>query len=523
MIRLSATRHRELLAIHGWSGLLLGLLLYTVICTGAVAVFADEIGQWSRPAFAPATGGLTPGLDPLIQRLYAASDPALREEVDLDAAPGGLVYLRVEGHGPDGVEAGVEYQIEAGPSPRVLTRTAGTREDFEAARQQSALADFFVSLHVRLHLPKPWGILLTGLLGLAMMLAVLTGLVLHRHLLAEAFTIRRHGHALLRRRDAHVVAGSWSLPFALLLAFTGSFFSFAGSVGLPAMAMVVYAGDTERAFEDIFGVPPASDDRPAPLADFDHILSDARHRGGVAPERLRLRHAGRADARVRVFLPPAGGALRGRAFDYAGSSGAFLGETPVLVGRVPSTGNQLAALMEPLHFGHFGGLLSRAIWFSLGLACAWVVLSGLLLWTRRRAKQPLWRWMHRQILAVGCGLPLALISVPWGYFGARLLHWPAQTSQWALFGTSLLLAWLLCQRLPAARAAVLLRRACGLGLAGLPGLRLLAGGTSWPGALDQGEWLSIGIDLSLLLVAMACLWPGQPRPAIQPQPAVDRA
>ena len=47
MIALSQERTKRLVAIHGWSGTVLGLLLYVVLLTGAVAVFALQIGSWS--------------------------------------------------------------------------------------------------------------------------------------------------------------------------------------------------------------------------------------------------------------------------------------------------------------------------------------------------------------------------------------------------------------------------------------------------------------------------------------------
>ena len=49
MIKLQQHDTKTLLAIHGWSGILLGLLLYAVICTGVAAVFASEINNWASP------------------------------------------------------------------------------------------------------------------------------------------------------------------------------------------------------------------------------------------------------------------------------------------------------------------------------------------------------------------------------------------------------------------------------------------------------------------------------------------
>jgi uncharacterized iron-regulated membrane protein len=47
VISLSAGETKRLVAVHGWAGALLGLLLYAVIVTGTAAVFSNEIKAWS--------------------------------------------------------------------------------------------------------------------------------------------------------------------------------------------------------------------------------------------------------------------------------------------------------------------------------------------------------------------------------------------------------------------------------------------------------------------------------------------
>ena len=41
--------------------------------------------------------------------------------------------------------------------------------------------------------------------------------------------------------------------------------------------------------------------------------------------------------------------------------------------------------MRPLHTGDFGGLWVKLIWFFFGLILSMMVLSGLLIWTKRTA------------------------------------------------------------------------------------------------------------------------------------------
>jgi uncharacterized iron-regulated membrane protein len=41
--------------------------------------------------------------------------------------------------------------------------------------------------------------------------------------------------------------------------------------------------------------------------------------------------------------------------------------------------------MRPLHTGDFGGIWIKLIWFFFGLILSMMVLSGLLIWTKRTA------------------------------------------------------------------------------------------------------------------------------------------
>ena len=41
--------------------------------------------------------------------------------------------------------------------------------------------------------------------------------------------------------------------------------------------------------------------------------------------------------------------------------------------------------MRPLHTGDFGGIWVKLIWFFFGLILSMMVLSGLLIWTKRTA------------------------------------------------------------------------------------------------------------------------------------------
>ncbi|MEL7027787.1 MAG: PepSY-associated TM helix domain-containing protein, partial [Pseudomonadota bacterium] len=251
---LAQSQSKRLLAIHGWSGVVLGALLYVVILTGAVAVFAHEIGQWSASG-ARAADPLDRPIDAKLRSLANDIDPKYRDDVVVFANSGGAIvaFFHTHAENPSGQadSLGVRFHIDP-VSMEVLERHEGFGSELPRD-QEGALEDFITRLHITLHLPSPWGLWATGVLGFAMMMAAVSGVLLHKHLLKDLFVAPRFSSLLLHRRDRHILAGSWGLPFGFLLAFTGTFFSFVGTIGLPVLAVVAFGGDQEQMIETVLG------------------------------------------------------------------------------------------------------------------------------------------------------------------------------------------------------------------------------------------------------------------------------
>ncbi len=509
-------RMKRLLAVHGWSGAILGWLLYAVILTGAVAVFAQEIGAWSK-------GGEVAGqplegpVDNIVRGLAREVDPAFLEEVFVEAEPDGALGIFFHDHRMiDGElkDYGVEFRVDP-ETGAVLSRREGDGETIHHADPTNALEDFLVDLHVRLHVPGAWGLFLTGVLGLSMMAAAISGLILHRHVIRDLFVAERPGRRLVSQRDRHVLAGSWGLPFAFLLAFTGTFFSFAGAVGVPVLAMVAFGGDEAKMEETLIGNPVPPDPTPAPLASLDYLIADSVERAGTPPRYVFVSRWGRADAEVTVHHERREGDLADLRHHYEGTTRRFLGALPAL-GFVPSAGAAAFSLMHPLHYGDFAGLLSKAVWAALGGAMAFVTLSGLRLWSRRREGEPGWRGFAAGTDAVAWGLPFAMTASAWGFFLALPAGDPA-------FWTA---AFFLAASAAAIFARIRLggafepfaRRALGFALALLPLVRLLAGGASWGEALVEDRAWVVSVDL-LLVAGGGLLLARRARPAAVAEPA----
>jgi uncharacterized iron-regulated membrane protein len=409
---------------------------------------------------------------------------------------------------------------------KVLQRDEGYGMEMPGDRQ-AALEEFVSTLHISLHAPNPVGLYLTGIAGFVMLFAVVSGLILHRHLIKDLFVAPRRSSRLLNRRDRHILAGSWSLPFGFLLAFTGTFFSFAGAVGLPVVAMVAFGGDQVKMIETLVGAPPSQSSSAATMANLDTIIADARTRAGSDPEFVNVAHWGKADAVAQVTHGPDGTRIEATNLLYDMTSGAYRGEKPD-IGTRPSLGSAVFAWIGPLHFGSFAGLLSKAIWVALGIATCYVALTGLHLWAVRREDAARWRWLGDAITLVGYGVPAGLVGAAAGF----LLAYPdgdtvAATGAGFLAGLGAAAAigavQIMRERAQLGKALAIL---LGLGLAVLPLLRMGLGGAGWIDLLARGDAVPVIMDLLMLTAAGVFLAPslrGTLQGAVAAEPKPDEA
>lgn len=511
MIKVSKDTTRRILDIHGWSGVLLGLALYVVVFTGSIVVFYHELGEWSVSGH-ELSDALSQPMDAKLVELAASVKPEYREEAGFFQNAAGQIIANFHTHekqesGPPR-EIGVRFVIDPN-SLAVLSREEGYLDEMPEVAG-TALVDFFAHLHINLHAPDPIGLYLTGILGLVLLISAISGVILHRHIIKDMFLSPRLSTRLLNTRDRHNLAGTWGVPFSIILAFTGAFFSFATTLGLPVIAMTAFGGDQEKAIETIIGIPPAEDPTPTPFVGLDTIIKQASHEdiAGAVPRFVSVMHWGRADAAVLTTHNPTPENIFFSNHRFDGVTGEYLGEKPTL-GTEDSAGGVLFGLMRVLHFGWFAGLLSKIIWVSLGLATCYVTLTGLQLWVQRREAKNSWRTLSSLIAIIGYGTPIAMITAAVGFLIISAID-PALMYSWTVNGFLLgvglsFLIGLLCQSFAAGSSTRVFQLLTGVGLIALPLLRILTSERGWISSFTAGNGSVIGVDISLLITGVLFL------------------
>ncbi|MEM6722619.1 MAG: PepSY domain-containing protein, partial [Bacteroidota bacterium] len=93
-------------------------------------------------------------------------------------------------------------------------------------------------------------------------------------------------------------------------------------------------------------------------------------------------------------------------------------------------------IADPLHFGYFGGLLTKLIWFFGGLGISFLVGTGIWISLKRKVKdaqkaraQKLGKWKYPNLIVVGLlfvfmyGILFGLYSINWYQFTWITLFW----------------------------------------------------------------------------------------------------
>ncbi|MEM8838076.1 MAG: PepSY-associated TM helix domain-containing protein [Pseudomonadota bacterium] len=505
---IGSSAKKRLIALHGWSATILAILLYVVMLTGTIIVLEDELGYWSsgeKETFLPFGQD---NIGTIISDYAAQVRKGLREELQI--IPTGSETVRLDFAGYKEIDGRPEhfhtvFDVNS-KTGELIRQQAGVDGAITYTEPQDYLVSFWYDMHVRLHVPGSLGLYLTGIAGIAMIIAAVTGVMVHRHIIKEMFFTGRPGDRLVSFRDRHNLAGVWSLPFAVLLAITGTFFSFATTFALPVVAISAFKGDQEAALAAVLRPTPPRIEETAEITDLGAVFRLAETEAGTPVQFATVHNWGLANAEITTSHVLGEKQLTETQLAFNGVNGTLI-ERVTLVGSEPSSGNTLIGLMAPLHFGNFAGLASKVIWVLLGAAMTYTIVTGLYLWLRRRADDPAWRAGSHAMTVTVWGLPLSLVASAYGFFAAGTVGMHVQATVWSFLGMAALsILWgVFAWRQSAETLSKHMKRLVGISLALLPLVRMATGGMSWGEAIGDGVEAVLLIDLLCIGLGIGCV------------------
>lgn len=377
-------------AVHTWTGLLAGLLLFLAFYAGALTVFREDIAVWQAMTPHRLTEDALKEVKPLVERVIGEYP---------EARSGLMVNL------PDAHESGVEAVWRNKERDAVHARLAADGRlqlgDAGTARLSVAIDN----LHRTAGIPGLSGELTLGIVAFIYGLALVSGAILYLPVIRrELFALRFGANLKLLWQDAHNSIGVLSLPFHILFAVTGAVMSLHDPL-IVGMNALVY-GEEGKTFLRRTALPldlPKPSGISATLLPAEELVARARERiPGHTPQHLIFFSPGDRDGAV-VIMGDQGGVL-GHTSRVALSSATGTVLAVEAAGARP-TGTSALSSLAALHFGDYGGRPVQWLYFGLGMAGAFLFYSGNLLWLearrKRRAQTTAWRHQALARLTVG--------------------------------------------------------------------------------------------------------------------------
>ncbi len=478
--------------LHTWSGLLLGWVLFAVFVAGTTAYWREALNRWSRPELTR------------IERPERVVDGAVAYL--MKRAPDAKSWFIPV---PTVHSAGSQVFWQPQETPGAPKRRGRGRRDTQVligadgqpvAARETRGGDFFYRFHFDLHyVPVFLARWIVGIAAMFMLVAILSGIVTHKKIFRDFFTLRRE-KGQRSWLDGHNASAVLALPFHLMITYTGL-------VTLMAMLMpwAVVANYTDEAklFDTLFPQAPVAERvrRSAPLVPIVPLLRDAERRLGGPVGYIGV--ANPNDAAARITMTRASTSMlsaRTPSVAYDGVTGAPLWSAPSPNAAVVTQG-----AMVGLHAGRFGDYGIRWLYFLCGITGSIMVASGLILWTVKRrerlpdpARPPFgFRLVERLNIGFVAGFPIAMALYLWAN---RLLpvamERRADGEVNAMFaGWGIVFTYALIRR--PARAWVELLALLAALLAALPLYNLVALPTGLVWTIAAGDWVLAGADLTL--------------------------
>lgn len=355
--------------VHSWLALPIWFFVLIVCVTGTLAVLSQEIVWLANPsmrASQPTDDAPRLSYQQVIEAINKAEPLTVVQSI---SRPDGAHFA---------LDVGVSYPdgrsvvVYVNPYSGVIQ---GVAPEFNFQAFTRALHGWWL---VPFTNGYSWGWYLVSFLGLPLLASLVTGLVVYKRFWKGFFrpTLRfRHG-ARIFWGDFHRLSGIWSIWFIAVISITGTWFliqallfdnqiSISTETNLPSMSREA--------------VPLSADGTP-PRIDLDRAIAIAAQEiPGLEASFVSL--PGNAYSHLEV-----GGRGWYPLMFQTATLNPYNGEVDAL--RLISDRSALEFVtdsMRPLHTGDFGGLWIKLIWAFFGLLLSMMVLSGLLIWTKRTA------------------------------------------------------------------------------------------------------------------------------------------
>jgi uncharacterized iron-regulated membrane protein len=494
--------------LHTWSGLVLGWILYFMFVTGSAGYFDTEIDYWMQPE--------TPFASAAIQQSQML----------------GLAERRLDQVAADATEWYIDFPVIRVPSLAIWWLNKIDPETGKASKWESEVLNpltgdpvtvrdtgggrLLYRMHYTLHyMPALIAYWLTSLCAMFMLIALISGIVIHKKIFKDFFTFRP-GKKQRSWLDMHNVLSVLPLPFYLMITYSGLILLMSSS--MPGVIGASYGLEQEgrqQFFEEVFSREEGKKEAgiSADNIALASVLPDVQQRWGNAKlAYIEIEKKGDINAHIEVGQAGYDGIGHSPTLTYNAVTGELQGSKEA---NNKSVSFQFYQIMEHLHEGLFAGTVLRCLYFLSGLMGAGMIATGMVLWaSKRREKAQKTGWDSRglklvEVLNVGTitGLPIAIAA----YFLANRILPVGMVNRadkevlvlFIVWGLTLIYPALRYKWQPIAQVWVEMLSACAVIFTIIPLVNMFTTDRHLINSLAQGDWVMAGFDLTVFAIGCA--------------------
>ncbi|MCO8089665.1 PepSY-associated TM helix domain-containing protein [Acinetobacter thermotolerans] len=413
--------------LHSWLGLIFGWLLFLIFVMGSLSLYKTEINYWMQPQFAT---------------MQTSSN---------EAAQSAFAYLQT--HAPDAKSWFIHVAHDNAPVNRVFWQTAegafenrilnaSTGSELQLLNTQGG--DFFYRLHFQLYgMSYMTGQIIVTFTAFILLILLISGVITHKKLLIEFFTLRTN-KGQLSYLDYHTVSAVTAMPFFFVTAFTGLAMFF--YVLFPANLKLSYPDNPFQYFEEIRTIPQQdllSTPEKAEMRPIQYFLKHTTRQWGVAPlDTITVKSPNTSSAHITINKK------EDRTITRNQDQFIFNAHTGELLKNNRNT-SALATLnngIYGLHMARYAQPSLRFILFLSGILGATMIASGLFLWSLKRQIKNKKQSFHlgaylvnRLNMTATIGLGIAVLSY---FYINRLVTAPYNLPNYEI--TTFFSVWFIC-------------------------------------------------------------------------------
>ena len=484
---------------HTWVGLIVGWVLFFMFLTGSLGYFYQEITRWMEPE------------RPFIE--HNVSNEKL-----LDTAQ---IFLGKHAQSVD------EFSIYL-PNVRDQNLRVAWREPAELGekrgRRQSHILDIntgdkvesratgggrlLYRMHYRLHyLSTKVSYWIVGFCSMLMLLAVITGVVIHKKIFTDFFTFRAK-KGLPGWLDIHNVLSVIALPFHFMITYSGLLFFLFTYMTL-STNLQISDDEYSELRKEIFPrtVQVESKNQAADMLDISTLYQQAK-RTWKTDELLSVKVYAANDNNAQVRFVRHETDITYNPEDQV-LVNAITGEIIPQTAKKYTVSGMIHNGFFSLHEGQFAGPIARWIYFFTGLIGTAMIASGLILWTTKRKPKQMkkpngpdfgYRLVEQLNIGTIVGLPIAIATY---FYANRLL--PVDMAERSVWEANVMfISWAVLLIYPIFRPANKAWREqlqlAALAYMALPLVNLLTTDKHLINSLIKQDWGLAAFDLTFLVI-----------------------